>query len=79
MSSISVGDRVSVIGKPQFSGIIKFHGNTQFQTEDIWVGIELESPIGKNDGSVQGVRYFTCQPNYGIFVKENQITKVFKK
>ncbi|KAH9982314.1 dynein associated protein-domain-containing protein [Lactifluus volemus] len=30
-------------------------------------------PVGKNDGSVQGVAYFSCQMNYGVFVKASQI------
>jgi dynactin complex subunit len=26
--------------------------------------------VGKNDGSVQGVRYFTCAPAHGLFIRE---------
>ena len=40
-------------------GTIRFRGLTSFRDGE-WLGIELERPKGKNDGSVQGVRYFDC-------------------
>lgn len=38
--------------------------------------MELSEPTGKNDGSVKGVRYFSCKANHGIFVKENTVSVV---
>ena len=38
---IKVGSEVTINGKPQLGvGIVKFVGNTQFQTGS-WIGIEL--------------------------------------
>lgn len=53
-------------------GVVRFYGTTSFSSGK-WVGIELSEPIGKNDGSVKGVPYFSCQMNYGVFVKPSQV------
>ncbi|KAG6009259.1 hypothetical protein E4U21_002863 [Claviceps maximensis] len=47
---------------------VRFAGPTSFQVGD-WIGVELEDKTGKNDGSVQGIRYFDCPAGYGMFVK----------
>ena len=42
----------------------RFYGVAQFAA-GVWVGVELEEPLGKNDGSVQGVAYFSCEAKMG--------------
>jgi dynactin 1 len=53
-------------------GIVRFYGLTSF-AKGTWVGIELDEPSGKNDGTVQGFRYFTCEPDHGVFMRATQV------
>ncbi|KAF7731002.1 hypothetical protein EC973_001048 [Apophysomyces ossiformis] len=75
-SKIKVGDRCEVqMGDEAVKrrGCVRFIGETQFQP-GLWVGIQYDEPMGKNDGSVQGERYFTCPPKYGGFVRPIHVT-----
>ncbi|KAI9839542.1 MAG: hypothetical protein M1819_002168 [Sarea resinae] len=47
---------------------VRFIGSTLFATGD-WVGVELDDLSGKNDGAVQGERYFDCELGRGMFVR----------
>ncbi|KAL0970035.1 hypothetical protein UPYG_G00236240 [Umbra pygmaea] len=69
-----VGSVVEVIGKGQ-RGTVAYVGATLFATGK-WVGVILDEPKGKNDGTVQGKRYFKCDENCGIFVRQSQIQLV---
>lgn len=70
-----VGDRVCVSGDQSKIGKVKYLGYPEFST-GCWVGIELFEPKGRNDGSVHGRRYFTCKPNYGLFVRASFCSRV---
>ena len=41
-----------------------FIGLTKFAAGE-WVGVNLDEPQGKNDGSVGGVSYFKVNSNFG--------------
>nr|CAH8861571.1 unnamed protein product [Trichobilharzia regenti] len=70
---LQLGDRVLVAG--QRRGILRFIGETQF-APGVWYGVELEQPVGKNNGSINGVRYFDCAVGHGIFAPVNRIQKL---
>ncbi|XP_013908166.1 PREDICTED: CAP-Gly domain-containing linker protein 4 isoform X2 [Thamnophis sirtalis] len=54
-------------------GTIRYIGPTTF-APGIWLGLELRSAKGKNDGSVGEKRYFTCKPKYGVLVRPSRVT-----
>ncbi|KAM8940064.1 dynactin subunit 1 isoform 1-T1 [Pelodytes ibericus] len=68
---LKVGSRVDVIGKG-YRGTVAYVGATLFASGK-WVGLILDESKGKNDGTVQGRRYFTCEENHGMFVRQSQI------
>lgn len=40
------------------------------------MGVTFSEALGKNDGSVKGIRYFDCEANCGLFVRASQISRV---
>ncbi|KAI8642358.1 hypothetical protein BD408DRAFT_387398 [Parasitella parasitica] len=64
-----VGQKVELLRRPlPTQGTIKYIGDVEF-AKGTWVGVELESRLGNNDGSVDGKRYFETFPQRGVFVK----------
>lgn len=52
---------------------VRYIGPTKFSGDE-WVGVCLDLPVGKNDGSVDGVRYFYCPKASGVFVRPHTVT-----
>ncbi|KAH8298303.1 hypothetical protein KR018_001927, partial [Drosophila ironensis] len=67
-NGLTVGDRVIVSsGFGSRPGLLRYLGETKFAPGN-WCGVELDEASGKNDGAVDGIRYFDCKPKYGVFV-----------
>ncbi|XP_074528162.1 CAP-Gly domain-containing linker protein 2 isoform X2 [Halichoeres trimaculatus] len=70
---LKVGDRVLVGGSKM--GVIRYMGETDFAKGE-WCGVELDEPLGKNDGAVAGTRYFQCLPKFGLFAPIHKVIRI---
>jgi len=74
---ITVGRRCRVGGDDDRRGEVKYVG----EVEEIpngkgpWVGVQLDEPVGKNDGSISGKRYWGEQSSlkHGVFVRPERV------
>ncbi|CAH0399937.1 unnamed protein product [Chilo suppressalis] len=73
--AVLVGTRceVRVPQQPTRRATVRYNGPLD-GAKGIWIGVQYDEPRGKNDGSVNGKRYFTCPPKYGGFVKPVYVT-----
>lgn len=73
MSEITVGQYIQL--SDGRNATIRFIGQAHFAPGD-WVGVELDDDSGKNDGAVQGERYFDCSPGRGMFVRPTTVAAI---
>lgn len=66
LSEFEIGQTVEI--QDGRTAIVQYFGSTDFAAGD-WIGVVLDDATGKNDGSVKGQRYFTCEPGHGMFVR----------
>ncbi|XP_063963670.1 dynactin subunit 1-like isoform X1 [Lytechinus pictus] len=69
---VKIGTRVEIIGKG-WLGKVAFVGTTTFAAGK-WIGVVLDEPKGKNNGTVQGKKYFSCPDNHGILIRQSQVS-----
>jgi len=69
---IKVGDRCEV--EPgEKRGVVKFVGKAETVAPGYWVGIQLDEPLGKHDGTVKGKKYFDCLPQHGLLLRPDKV------
>lgn len=60
-----VGDTVRIRNDPR-EGTLAYIGATGF-ADGVWAGINLKEPLGKNNGTVDGKKYFEAKDKHGVF------------
>jgi tubulin-specific chaperone B len=74
---IAVGKRCRVGGQDTRRGVIKYVGEVKEIPGGLgaWVGVHLDEPVGKNDGSIAGVRYWgePSELKHGVFARPERI------
>lgn len=74
---IEVGKRCRVGGEDTRRGTVKYVGEVKEIPGGLgsWVGVHLDEPVGKNDGSIAGVRYWGEPSNlkHGVFVRPERV------
>jgi tubulin-folding cofactor B len=74
---IAVDKRCRVGGEDTKRGVVRYVGEIPEIPGGLgpWIGIQLDEPVGKNDGSVGGKRYWGTEggPKYGVFVRPERV------
>ncbi|UZJ56484.1 hypothetical protein CBS101457_005804 [Exobasidium rhododendri] len=72
---LEIGDEVMMDGT-LLIGVLRHLGPVAFKAGE-YAGLELigsSTGKGKNDGSVQGVQYFACEPGNGLFCPAHKVS-----
>lgn len=74
---IAVGKRCRVGQDDTRRGEVKYVGEVKEIPGSIgaWVGVRLDEPVGKNDGSIGGTRYWgdASEVHHGVFVRPERV------
>lgn len=54
-------------------GVVLHVGPVEGLPAGWWIGVKYDEPLGRNDGSVKGVRIFECPPSYGGFLRPDKV------
>ena len=69
---VAVGARCEVAPGGR-RGVVKFLGPVDGMPDGVWVGVHLDDPLGKNDGTFKGAAIFDSEPNHGTFARPKNV------
>lgn len=77
-----IGDRIMVVKSNNLTNdltkypiaTVSYTANVHFQEPDVckglqWTGITYDTPIGKHNGTIDDISYFSCDLKHGAFVR----------
>lgn len=74
---IALGKRCRVGGDDTKRGVVQYVGEVKEIPGSLgaWVGVQLDEPVGKNDGSISGTRYWGEESpmKHGVFVRPERV------
>ncbi|OHF00407.1 CAP-Gly domain-containing protein [Colletotrichum orchidophilum] len=74
---IQVGKRCRVGGEDSRRGTVRYVGDVKEIPGGLgpWIGVHLDEPVGKNDGSIAGTRYWGEESalKHGVFVRPERV------
>ncbi len=72
---LSLNARCSINDCDEKRGRVAYIGPIATLKPGTWVGVELDEPVGRHDGTLDGKVYFECgQPgNYGVFCRPDKV------
>lgn len=69
---MQIGDKI------QFTyhcvAIVKYIGEVEGK-EGIWIGLELDKPLGKHNGTYESKKYFECSDYHGILYRQEKLKR----
>jgi tubulin-specific chaperone B len=73
---IKIGSKIRLNNK--LNGTVKYIGDLH-NKEGTWIGLELDDSGGRNNGTVDGRKYFDCKEKHGMFIREEVLNSKIHK
>ncbi len=72
VEGISIGDRCEVQPGAR-RGTVRWIGEAEVLKAGYWVGIQLDEPLGMNNGTIKGEKLFECDNNFGSMCRGKNV------